>query len=1164
MNNITYAVSVDVNNPIIPYNVYVANVLDSNVRYLEITLYQNGNAIELSNTATATASLVTDNVLVNGSVNCTISHNIISVPLEGLQRHGNLDVQVTVTEGTKVLAIPFPIQVRVTPNIAENAQIDENSFGSYAEVVLEIAEARGTYTTLHDAIAAKLSAAPGAVDTENLADESITVEKVADDLAAVINAKMDADDATVYHVDTTTQTITYDNTNPKTIYLNARVSYGSVSNRAAIVISTSSKGYQFAITVTGDILMRSGGGIYPTDWTVLYGSSYKKNVINDGNKNSSVFIPTIGAVVSYLVANYIGNGSGTVTETNLATALKNSLYRVDNTTENVVYNADNPRIIYTNARVNGNKPTLVFTLGNGSQLAMYKDGNLYCRTYANGAYGSWIDLKATSIGESNKTSGAYPTVQAVYNFVTAFVASAISGKANTADVNTALNTKEDLPNKVPNRAAMDNLNSETQYPSIKTMVQYTDEKLLGVIDSTLSTQGAAADAKTTGDKIRALESLNESYNLYDPTAGYTIIDASGGSHSSFHEYIVNSDGSITCTAVAQNAQRLLRNSAITLPAGTYTISGKMALNDNVTDTTAQRLVRCRIGINATVKDVPLTTERGGNINVATNASEGWFAATFDLAQAEPLSFEMIPYHAAYGGTDHPCIISELLIIKGDGVGLYSDNASTPADLRARYRIEQTQMAIDQLATDVDNRIDQLTVQGIDNRFRLGDSFRAIVRSGVTVTRNGYNQVILNGTASGGFNIEFAFHSYRITPLTLYYQMHCSDGTATGRFWLVNGYFDGNNAAHQISPNITATDTWVKVVYPPSAVDSRTYLHVESGAVFNNTEITLFAVPSVISIDISDAIDRDVLHNTFIADYNTADYQTAVDNYNAALVATGGDTEQFLFFTDPHLAVQTGGVGGMKPITEQCINLMQAVYNAAPLSYCICGGDWLGNSDTPAMAASKLSYIDGFCKKKFRNFIPVIGNHDTNYQGTARFSVSMIKNLTQKTRDQQSLYYRYDTPTACLYVFDTGTENEAVGDYQNSQLEWFANSLDTENSAHIILTMHIVYYSPNNLQAVQPLSGKILEIAAAYNARGTVTVNGTAHDYSTATGTVSFCIAGHTHFDHESVVRTIPVVLTTNATAGNTCTFDMCLVDWTAKKLYLKRVGSGSDRDVNIL
>lgn len=148
MNNITYAVSVDVNNPIIPYNVYVANVLDSNVRHLEITLYQNGNVIALSNEATATASLVTDDVLIDDSVECTISNNIITVPLEDLQRHGNLDVQVTITEGTKVLAIPFPIQVRVTPNIAEEAQIDENSLGSYAEVVREIAEARGTYENL--------------------------------------------------------------------------------------------------------------------------------------------------------------------------------------------------------------------------------------------------------------------------------------------------------------------------------------------------------------------------------------------------------------------------------------------------------------------------------------------------------------------------------------------------------------------------------------------------------------------------------------------------------------------------------------------------------------------------------------------------------------------------------------------------------------------------------------------------------------------------------------------------------------------------------------------------------------------------------------------------------------------------------------------------------
>ena len=1139
---------------------YIQSQKDENTRTFNIQFLFEGDVLSLSG-CTATATVTINNIMIEQELACAVdeTNNYVTVVVNA-PYSGVMAVQVTLTDGTNTLTMPRPLCVRVARDIAETAQIDDNTHGSFAEVVREVADARGNYATL----------------------------------AQAINAKMDADDATVYHVDRTTTNVTYNADNPKIIYVKA-----IINGQEAVVFTANGNYYQFALCKNGAFLIREltgGGSTTYNAWTPAFAGSIsasnssniniapsvaavvsyvanavsvkentanKATAINGDNIASTVLFPTIGAVVDYLAANYIGNGSGTVTENNLAAALKNSLYRVDNTTENVIYSADNPRIIYTNARVNGQKPTLVFTLGDDSQVAMYKDGNLYCRTYANGAYGNWIDLKASAIGESNKTSGAYPTVQAVYNFVTAFVASAISGKANAADVNTALDGKEDLSNKVPNRTAMDNLNSETQYPSIKTMVQYTDEKVLGVIDNTLTSQGAAAEAKTTGDKISALESLNEPYNLYDPTDDYTIINASGGSHSSYAEYVINPDGAITCTACAQIEQRLLRNSSITLPTGTYTISGKMTLNDNVTDTTTQRLARCRIGINATVKDVPLTTERGGSTNVTTTAAGGWFAATFDLAQAEPLSFEAIPYYAAYGGADHPCAISDLLIITGDGVGLYSDNTTIPADLRARYRIEQTQTAIDQLATDVDDRIDQLTVQGIDNRFRFSDTFSGGVKSGVTITRLGSNRLILNGTATAGFNLEFAFHSFMISPLTLYYQMH-SDDTETGRFWLTNGYFDANNAAHQLSPSISVLNEWVKVVYPPSAVDSRTYLHVESGAVFNNTEITLVAVPSVISIDISDAIDRDVLHNTFIADYNTADYQTAVDNYNAALVATGGDTEQFLFFTDPHLAVQTGGGSGMKPITEQYINLMQAVYNAAPLSYCICGGDWLGNGDTPATAASKLSYIDGFCKKKFINFLPVIGNHDTNYQGTARFSVYMIKNLMQKTRDQQRLYYRYDTPSAHLYVFDTGTENEAIGAYQNSQLEWFANSLDTEGSAHIILTMHMVYYSPNNLQALQPISEKILEIAAAYNARESVVVNGTTHDYTGSAATVSFCIAGHTHFDHESVVRTIPVVLTTNATAGNTCTFDMCLVDWAAKKLYLKRVGSGSDRDVNIL
>ena len=264
MNNITYAVSVDVNNPIIPYNVYVANVLDSNVRYLEITLYQNGDVIALSNEATATASLVIDDVLIDDSVECTISNNIITVPLEDLQRHGNLGVQVTVTEDTKVLAIPFPIQVRVTPNITEEAQIDENSLGSYAEVVHEIAEARGTYTTLHDAIAAK------------------------------------APLSTAYTFDSTTANVTYNAANPKTIYLNA-----TVDGEAGIVITAKDNGFQYFLGRRGALKIRcfTGGTSY-SDWTQvteLVGN--KKNSITNANKTSTEFYPSIKALVDYVAAN---------------------------------------------------------------------------------------------------------------------------------------------------------------------------------------------------------------------------------------------------------------------------------------------------------------------------------------------------------------------------------------------------------------------------------------------------------------------------------------------------------------------------------------------------------------------------------------------------------------------------------------------------------------------------------------------------------------------------------------------------------------------------------------------------------------------------------------------------------------------------------------------
>ena len=428
MNDITYAVSVDVNNPIIPYNVYVASVLDSNVRYLEITLYQNGNVIALSNTATATASLVTDNVLVNDSVNCTIQDNIITVPLEDLQRHGNLDVQVTVTEGTKVLAIPFPIQVRVTPNIAENAQIDENSLGSYAEVVHEITEARGTHTTLHDAIAAK------------------------------------APLSTAYTFDSTTANVTYNTANPKTIYLNA-----TVDGEAGIVITAKDNGFQYFLGRRGTLKIRffTGGTSY-SDWTqVTEHVGNKKNSITSSNRTSTDFYPSIKAVVDYLAANY--------------EALSNKLTSADGIDENSTDNEyPTGKAVYNFVEiVTDDIYTDIVTKENLSNkkttITGYETSNQFYPTikalvgYVAANYENLSNKLSSEAGiDSNSTDTEYPSAKAVYDFGVE-----ILGLVNDdiSNVESRLVLKESSSNKQSSITAV-NKASTALYPSIKAVVDY--------------------------------------------------------------------------------------------------------------------------------------------------------------------------------------------------------------------------------------------------------------------------------------------------------------------------------------------------------------------------------------------------------------------------------------------------------------------------------------------------------------------------------------------------------------------------------------------------------------------------------------------------------------------------------------------------------------------
>lgn len=287
-------------------------------------------------------------------------------------------------------------------------------------------------------------------------------------------------------------------------------------------------------------------------------------------------------------------------------------------------------------------------------------------------------------------------------------------------------------------------------------------------------------------------------------------------------------------------------------------------------------------------------------------------------------------------------------------------------------------------------------------------------------------------------------------------------------------------------------------------------------------------------------------------------------------------DAFVFFTDPHTQANT--VSWAAKFDEYMAQL-QKVYNSTPTEFVLCGGDWLGNGDTPDQAAFKMGLISKTCYTMLPKCYLLVGNHDTNYQGkkdadsanyTTRLPNDAIRNLWYYWNKNMA-YYTIESRNTKFYCFDTGVESQTLAaqdNYGYNQASWFAQSLLSENFAHIAIAMHI-YRPTNNSEALQPLASLVMQIAAAYNSRGTIIVGSHSYDYSAASGKVEFAIAGHSHLDavytYTNRSVSIPVIITTdmgyNTTFPENASFDLVFVDYDNRKITCVRVGSGSDREI---
>ena len=152
------------------------------------------------------------------------------------------------TEGYTVRTVLIPVTPRKRPNDYVSPE-DPDSQG-IVERAIKLLEG------YEDDLASKLSAAPGAVDTENLADESITVEKVADDLAEVINAKEVKSNKKTTLTGNESSNDFYPTTKAVADALNTKVS--SLSNRLALHISVGFNANGVPVKFVGGTTISSG------------------------------------------------------------------------------------------------------------------------------------------------------------------------------------------------------------------------------------------------------------------------------------------------------------------------------------------------------------------------------------------------------------------------------------------------------------------------------------------------------------------------------------------------------------------------------------------------------------------------------------------------------------------------------------------------------------------------------------------------------------------------------------------------------------------------------------------------------------------------------------------------------------------------------------------
>lgn len=160
----------------------IVNINDKKTRYLDVTIIASGEKLDISG-CTVTAIFVIDDVLVNNAVDCTVTNNIVTIPLENFNgRYGYLSIELNIVkDGTVIVNTPVPLKIQVTSSIADSAKISEKTYGTIADTVKEVYDARGIYENLSNRfVAVNNSIESAKTETAKALNEKVSKDSMLD------------------------------------------------------------------------------------------------------------------------------------------------------------------------------------------------------------------------------------------------------------------------------------------------------------------------------------------------------------------------------------------------------------------------------------------------------------------------------------------------------------------------------------------------------------------------------------------------------------------------------------------------------------------------------------------------------------------------------------------------------------------------------------------------------------------------------------------------------------------------------------------------------------------------------------------------------------------------------------------------------------------------